>query len=555
MTVEIPSRHIALVGANNAGKSNIITAIDWVLGPRLPYQLRTEKDDYFDTSKPIVIQAVLGDVVAKEKPRLMGLATNQQQRGALSKKTDPEIELTVTIPSLEHDTSDSEEDEGDDNSTTRPNLDIKLWGFSVYKKQGEIRKLLAQLIRVGSDRNVEDDLQASRWTPYGQLMKSVLEASPEYPDLVDLLSQVNDKIQTIFKKQKDSLLADARVVSYVDDISFQLTRQNNPSELLRYLEILVTEDSHQVNISKLGTGTQSAIIIGMLELALRNRSGDVKIFAVEEPDSFIHPHGVRHLAELVRRIGEDRGAQVILTTHSPALIAVLSPRDIVRVEKRHGQTFVFQSPGILSDPAFARYVDSESAEMFFAKKVVLVEGDTEKFLLPPLAAMLSDAHGSLNFDRRGISIISMDTKDNVVNYLKILNEFEIDTVVMLDHDFLRGSSCKALVSYLKTANKAVDDSSETTLVKDFKIHNIIVLRKGEIEDYVPEADLAAITGKSVSEIQSKISASKKTSDAFKQLFKTSKPMYARQIAEHYVATSSMPQLIEQIIKHISHNIP
>jgi len=102
-------------------------------------------------------------------------------------------------------------------------------------------------------------------------MKVVMEASSGYQHLVNVLGQLNNDIQNIFAHEKTALLSNAQVVSYVDDVSFQLTRQNNPAELLRYLEILVTEDGHQINISKVGAGTQSAVIIGMLELALRSK--------------------------------------------------------------------------------------------------------------------------------------------------------------------------------------------------------------------------------------------------------------------------------------------
>jgi putative ATP-dependent endonuclease of OLD family len=422
VTVEVPSRHIALVGANNAGKSNIISAIDWVLGNRTPFQLRASEDDFFDRSKQIVIEATLGGVNAKDKVQLMQLATNQQQRGALSKTDDPQVVLTVVIPpaAAEHDDSAGDGDADDEESVTKPSLQVKLWGFKTYRKQKEIRRELVSLVRVGADRSVGDDLQASRWTHYGQLMKDVMESSIEFDSLVGLLAQVNEKIQEIFAAEKTALLRDAQVVSYVEDIGFQLTRENNPVELLRYLEVLVQEDGYQTNITNVGTGTQSAVIIAMLELALRRRSTKIRIFAVEEPDAFIHPHGVRHLSRLIRQVGDDNGSQVVVTTHSPSLLAGLKPADIVRVEKRNGSTTTFQAPGSLGEPTFSRFIDSQTGEMFFARRVILVEGDTERFLFPPIASVL-DQNGSMEFDRQRISIISMDTKDNVVNYLKILD--------------------------------------------------------------------------------------------------------------------------------------
>jgi len=118
------------------------------------------------------------------------------------------------------------------------------------------------------------------------------------------------------------------------------------------------------------------------------------------------------------------GSTGCLTTHSVNLLAGLQPRDIVRVEKRAGKTIAYQSPGTLSDPDFARFINADTAEMFFAQKVLLVEGDTERFLLPPLSSMLSQNGKTLDFNQQQISVVVMDGKDNIVNFLKILDEFE-----------------------------------------------------------------------------------------------------------------------------------
>ncbi len=548
--IAVPSRNLALVGSNNAGKSNIVAGLDWVLGSRTPWALHAERDDFFDPNSPIVIKATIGDIIESDKRTLMPIATKKQQ-GALSKKTDASITLVLTVPPLEGDLDeDADTSEADEPSATKPKLDIDLWGFAVYRKTVDCRRKLIQTVRVATQRTVEDDLKASQWTPYGQLMKAVLESSSQYDELRTLLGDVNQKIQEAFTEQKDSLVAGARVVSYVDDIDFQLTRENNPSELLRYLEVPVTEDGLKMNLNRLGTGTQSAVIIGILELVLRARTSTIKLLLIEEPDAFIHPHGVRHFAGLVRRIADEPTSQIVLTTHSPSLLATLPPSDIVRVEKKDGKTIVFQSPGTLADPVFARYVDRDTAEMVFARRVILVEGDTERFLLPPLSPMVGKGRKSCDFDIGQISVVVMHTKDNIVNFLRILDEFSIETRAVLDNDFLNGSSCRALVKYLRSKGNEIDDSDDTKLRQSLWQAGILVLKKGEIENYIPESDVAALTGQPVNAVQLEIKSAK-TSEAFKKLFGSPKPIYARQIAEHYVASGKVPADLEKLIRQLT----
>jgi putative ATP-dependent endonuclease of OLD family len=411
-----------------------------------------------------------------------------------------------------------------------------------------MRGSLVQLVRVSSHRRPEDDLSASRWTPYGQLMKSVLESSAQYQDLKKLLSEINGKVSEAFAEQKAALLSGAQVVSYVDDIDFQLTKANNPVELLRNLQIMVSEDGRQIELDRLGSGTQSAVIIGLLELVLRAKSGRSKILAIEEPDVFIHPHGIRHLASLIRGISGDAQSQVVLSTHSPSLLAILTPGDIVRVEKEAGHSVVHQSPGTLSDPVFARFINQDNAEMFFAKRVVLVEGPTERFLLPPLSKMITSDLTTLDYDRLRYSIVELAGKTSLLNYLRILDEFSIDTRAILDRDFLGDQTCSKLVEYLRRRGMAIDDSNSRALQESLWSAGIMVLPKGEIENYIPEADAAAVSGKSLAEVQAALGASSKASDAFRKLFGgIGKPLYARQLADYYTGTETVPKDLEDLI--------
>lgn len=541
-TVRLAPTHLALIGSNNAGKSSVMVAMDWLLGGTAPYTLaqRVEIDDYFDPSKSIQIEATLGDVTDKDKPSLMALATNKQQRGALAKHQNPEITLTLSIPPLQ-----GEESSG------RAELSVAMWGFKVHKGQTDIRRSLIQMVRVESQRRPKDDLSASHWTPYGRLMKSVLESSQEYGDINSLLSEINRKVQEAFGAQKAALLEDAQVVSYVEDVDFQLTRENNPAELLRNLNIIVTESGRKIPLERLGAGTQSAVIIGMLELVLRGKGGHTKAFAIEEPEAFVHPHGIRVLAELIRKIGRETRSQIVLSTHSPTLLATLGPADIARLEKRDGRTLVFQSEGTLADAAFARFLNQDNAEMFFADRVVLVEGATERFLLPPLGPLIPAGNGRLDFNRLRLSVVELEGKTSVINFLRMLDEFQIDRRAILDADFLSDPTCQRLVNYLRGKGSEIDDTTATTLAADLRKAGIVVLPKGEIEDYIPISDVSLLTGQTESDIQAAIANASKTSDAFKKVFATTKPLYARELARHYVEIATVPTELQDLIVEVA----
>ncbi len=539
----------AIVGPNNSGKSSILTALDWTIGSRYPYQIRTDATDYFETSKPIEIIATLGEINSDDKSKLMSLCQTQKQRGALLKNDNPEITIKLTIP-VNAEYTDSE-DIDEENLRGKPDLEIKLWNFSVFKKQADLRAKLLSYLLVSPQRRIDDELSASQWTQYGQLMKSVLTQSSQFNNLKKLLSDVNAGIQEAFAEQKEQLLDGARVVSYVEDINFRLTKDNNPVELLRNLEIFIQENGNSINLEKLGTGTQSAVIIGMMELVLNNKNGNSRLFAIEEPDVFIHPHGIRHLGMLLGKVSSNSNTQVIFSTHSPSLVATLEPASIIRVEKTEKESKIYCSKGSLDNKEYRRFLNQDNAEMFFARRVVLVEGATERFLLPPVSSILESNSESLDLNKRHISIINIDGKTSLIKYIKLVKDFDIEVVAILDNDFLGDSTCKKLVEYLILNGKQIDDSDNEKLRSSLLKQGIFVLSKGEIEDYIPTDVVVTITGKDDNSVSNAISLQSKTSDAFKKLFNTSKPQYAQLIAEHIVKTGIVPQDLERMIKGIT----
>lgn len=548
--------HSLLVGKNNAGKSNILSALGLLLGGKNPNYIKLAEEDFFDGSKPVEIKLFFGNFTDQDKQGLFSLPNlTQRQKGALSSKNLQDIEIAFSFQHFLQ--NDVEEEHNTESSETEAEqqqrqFELKLWGFTVHKKIEDIRFALIRMLKVPAVRDASDELMGSKWTYYGQLMKAILEDSPAYGEVKEMLEKLNEKIQEIFSDQKAHLLSGARVVSYVDDISFELTKEGKPSELLRNLEVFIIEGSRKVNIQNTGTGTQSAVIIGILELALKNKTSKTRIFCVEEPETFIHPHGIRYLGDLLRKVTADGKTQVIASSHSPALIATFSPQEIIRVDKACGETKIFQPPsGALTDEHFRRFINSENAELFFGDRVLLIEGDTEKQLLPTLGKITpldaSEQQGdSCDFDKANVGIIKLNGKENLTNFIKILEAFEIPNLALLDNDFLSSPQLKHICQKF-----GIKNSNNLQLISELKNHNIIVNTEGETEDLIPDNDLSAMTGKTVQNIQQiKNTISQKggkTSDAFSGgrrrtngIFNAGKVAYAIEIANFYEKQNTNP---------------
>lgn len=549
--------HTLLVGKNNAGKSNILSALGLLLGGKNPNYIKLPDEDFFDISKPIEIKLTFGNFTDHDKKELFSLPNLiKKAQGALSKKELQDIEITFSfqysLQGGEGDVAQETESSEAESEQQRQQFELKLWGFPIRRKYEEVRFALIRMLKVPAVRDASDELSGSKWTYYGQLMKAILEDSPNYGEVKGMLESLNAKIQEIFADQKAHLLSGARVVSYVDDISFELTKEGKPSELLRSLEVFITEGSRKVNIQNTGTGTQSAVIIGILELALKNKPSKTRVFCIEEPEVFIHPHGIRYLGDLLRKIIADGKTHVIASSHSPALIATFSPQEIIRIDKAGGETKIFQPPsGTLTDEHFRRFINSENAELFFSDKVLLVEGDTEKELLPSLGKVTSldvsdPQRGTCDFDKANVGIVKLDGKENLMNFIKILEAFKVPYLALLDNDFMQSSQLNNICQKF-----GIQSLNNPQLVSELKSHNIIVNTKGDTEDLIPDNDLAMMAGKTIQDIQRiKNDISQKggkTSDAFSGgrrktngIFNTGKVAYAIKIANYYEKQKTNP---------------
>ena len=181
--------------------------------------------------------------------------------------------------------------------------------------------------------------------------------------------------------------------------------------------------------------TTDAALAEALVVAIESccRDGiDGEVVIIEEPELLLTPQAQRYLYSMLRRFTEN-GNQVIYSTWSAAFVDAAHHEEIVRLDL-HGKGVDVRRtvPGTLSDAERVRIqaeFDHERSEMFFARKVVLVEGQTERLSLPfVFAAMGHDV------DAEGISIVEMGGKGNLALAARLLVQLHIPFVVVFDAD-------------------------------------------------------------------------------------------------------------------------
>jgi len=174
-------------------------------------------------------------------------------------------------------------------------------------------------------------------------------------------------------------------------------------------------------------------------------SGEVLL--IEEPEMLLTPQAQRYLYRLLRRFAEG-GNQVVYSTRSPAFVDAAHHDEIVRLDLRSGRRSVRRTkPDVLADAERVRLAaefDHERSEMFFARSVVLVEGQTERLALPFIFRAIGH-----DPDAAGIAIVEVGGKSNLPLAARLLRELAIPFVVVFDAD--RGSASVALDAEIRRA--------------------------------------------------------------------------------------------------------
>lgn len=159
------------------------------------------------------------------------------------------------------------------------------------------------------------------------------------------------------------------------------------------------------------------------------------IIALEEPENHIAPHLIGQLATNMKKIASKSNAQTVFTSHSTAIIKRFDPEKLryFRLNVNDCTTSVrsitLPDKEKLADQyKFIKEAVKAYPELYFAKLVVLGEGDSEEIILPKVWNAKND-----DVDTSGISIVPLGGR-HVNHFWRLLNDLNIPYITLLDLD-------------------------------------------------------------------------------------------------------------------------
>ncbi|MCJ2008397.1 ATP-binding protein [Methylobacterium sp. J-092] len=150
------------------------------------------------------------------------------------------------------------------------------------------------------------------------------------------LSAIKDRVQASVMEVAERTLAKLREMDPA--LAGQLTPTFKAEPKWDAFKLSLTGDD-QIPINKRGSGVRRLILLNFFRAEAERRrgadgTGNV-IYAVEEPESSQHPDNQVMLIKALLDLGNDPGSQVLITTHVPA-VAAMVPVAAIRLVKRDG---------------------------------------------------------------------------------------------------------------------------------------------------------------------------------------------------------------------------
>jgi putative ATP-dependent endonuclease of OLD family len=108
----------------------------------------------------------------------------------------------------------------------------------------------------------------------------------------------------------------------------------NWNNLVKFdLELKFTGEEHAIPLSNKGSGFKRLLMVAYFEYLANRKDSDYHIFAIEEPETYLHPSLQNDLLNSIVTISED--AQFFLTTHSPIFAGATDLSDVIIVKKEN----------------------------------------------------------------------------------------------------------------------------------------------------------------------------------------------------------------------------
>lgn len=302
-----------------------------------------------------------------------------------------------------------------------------------------------------------------------ELLAKELDPSDKDSEFGKMMGGLNRVLDNVFPNSE--ILAKATLSDADTSIKpkFEISMQSNIST--------------DVNLQ--GTGMIRSAVFALLKYKTerdlkKNEYVRPLIVGFEEPEIYLHPNAAQHMRETIYDLASSMNNQIVCTTHSPYMIDISKkPSQILNNLSLHKYLYnnkliegvkniAFTTTDSFKqlqedDKSYVKMVlkiDDYIAKVFFTKRTIIVEGDTEELVLKEtIKRMPNEVRKIVESD---IQIIKARGKAAIIPLVKYLKSMGINLTVIHDKD----SETEGAVKFNKPIKDAVGSSNDVFMMEN-----------------------------------------------------------------------------------------
>lgn len=461
LSVEFQHGLNVLVGENDSGKTAIIDAIRHLLNTKSFENVRLEPRDFHrpegaQQTDSLIIEAIFSGFEDAE-------AASFIEWGYFDGNKAFELRVVLTAKLINGNRIIRDIKAGPKNGETALDGNAKELLQVTYLKplrDAEVemtpgyRSRLAEILqslkdfrkKMGEDGKPESHkLEAIVATANKEIEEYLRNVKPNGDN--NLIDSINTHIEA-FRQEGDTRKASIKIAD------------SELHKILRTLGLALEENNS-------GLGTLNKLFMAAELLHLNNDPyNSIRLCLIEELEAHLHPQAQLRVIDHLKKISEieDGKNQFILTTHSTTIGASIPLKNLIICR---GSDVFPMSPGntalALGDYKFLqRFLDATKANLFFARGVILVEGDAENILTPTIAEVID-----MPLHKYGVSIVNVGSTA-FLRYAKIFQRtdeksLDIRVSVVTDLDiraleYYKDNKDSSRPTFYQVTEKSITDS-------------------------------------------------------------------------------------------------
>lgn len=462
------NRPVVLFGPNNAGKSNILSAINRVLGERYPTYIEMLDSDYYGRDKSSYPTA---DIIARfDSPLYYDRYNNGKSTIAVRYGNNG-----VLNDNLLHDGN----------------------GNKVYPTNEQ--RAACQAYLIDAERNIQTAFNySSQYSLLSKFSKRIHSAlsSEHKEELSSAFEQIKasfektDEFTNFFQEFSDSIKGSVKGFVHSLAVDFSAYDPNNYAKSLR---IYAKEGDSIRGFEEFGTGEQQVLLMAFVKAYMQIFTSESFVLIIEEPEAHLHPLAQKWLKEYIFEMCQS-GIQVVISTHSTAFIDATYIDGLVRVYKIGGTTNAIQlsseelysfcvesgvpanktSPENIVD-FYSTKLLSDQLKGVFAETILLVEGATEYYALPVYLQK-----NGFSLAEHGVEIINCMGKTSIPLFWRLFKAYGYNCYPVFDGDANPKET-------QKTFNGLISNNDWLTGNGDFEVQYQYAYFGKDFESYFREA--------------------------------------------------------------------